>query len=193
MYYQIYLLEGEVVKENKFYDLILGIIVLSLAILMLIDSQGIPVGVLDKQIGFVASPKGFIILIGSALLLLSILLIIQAIKKIFLPVKKEEKTVRPIEKNESIMPKEVFISMILFLVYVATIRTFGFFINSFILLVIFMTMYYLKEKRVDIKDKIKIRKVILNVVVISIISLFVLQQIFVRLLGVSLPKGIFGF
>ncbi len=181
-------------KRNNLYDLILGIIVLIISIFIMFDTRNIQVGILDQQIGFIASPKGFITIIGSGLMILSGMLIIQSIVRFFRPLKSEiSEEKEQIDKEKVMLPKEVLISMVVFVAYVATMETFGFFINSFILLVTFMTMYYAKEKSINIKDKEKVRKIVLNMIIISVISLFVLQQIFVRLLGVSLPKGIFGF
>lgn len=152
---------------------------------MLLESRKIPVGMLDRQTGFIASPKGFLIIIGFSLLLLATLLILKTIKTPSIKGKSEAK--------QSIMTKEVFISMIALVAYVATVRIFGFYINSFILLVVIMIIYYVKEKRMIIRNKRQLMVVVLKVFFISFISLIVLQQLFVRMLGVNLPRGIFGF
>lgn len=153
---------------------------------MLIESRDIPVGILDRQTGFIASPKGFLIIIGSSLLILSVLLIIKTLRDVSFNRTNSK-------KKDNLLPREVLISMILLIYYVTTIRIFGFFINSFILLVITMTIYYLKEQNVKAKNKKQIILIVLKFSLISFISLVILQQIFVRLLGVNLPIGIFGF
>lgn len=186
-------LEVEVLKKNYLYDLILGIIITVVSLLMLFDSRRLKEGLLDKQIGFVASPKGFIIMIATGLLILAILLIIQSVTRLIKPfpntvINDKDEYV----KKETMLPKEVLISMIVFTAYVATIEIFGFLVNSFVLLVILMTMFYIKEIKVDTKDRKKIIKIFFSIVIISIVSMFLIQQIFVTVLRVGLPKGIFG-
>jgi len=168
-------------------DLILGSAIFIFSLFMLTESKKIPSGILDEQIGFVASPKGYLIVIASVLLLLSSILLLKTIRAMYLN-KGWIKT-----SKEIFLPKEVFISMILLLFFVSTLNIFGFFLNSFILLVITMTIYYLKEKNVDVNNKKQLASLILKFSILSIISLIAIQQVFVRLLNVYLPTGILGF
>lgn len=174
--------------SNKTKDLIFGGVILFFSIFMLLESRNIPVGILDKQIGFVASPKGFLVIIALSLLILSVLLIRNALKNS----PALNKTNNNVKKDNSV-PKEVLISMIILLFYVATIRIFGFFVNSFILLTVTMTIYYPKEKNIKLKGKKQIAIMVLKFSVLSIISLIIFHQVFVRLLNVDLPRNIFGF
>ena len=172
---------------NSKNDLILGSAIFIFSLFMLAESKGIPSGILDKQIGFIASPKGYLVVIASTLLLLSSILLLKTIRAIYLN-KGWIKT-----SKEIFLPKEVFISMLLLLFFVSTLNFFGFFLNSFILLVITMTIYYLKEKNVDVSNKKQLVSLILKFSIVSIISLIAIQQVFVRLLNVYLPTGILGF
>jgi len=86
----------------------------------------------------------------------------------------------------------VFISMCVLVAYVATFRILGFYINSFFLLVILITLFYTKERRIQFTDKQKIKKVIVLGSVVSIANIILLHLVFVKILGVSLPKSFFG-
>ena len=174
--------------SNRRKDLILGCIILLFSILMLLESRRIPIGIIDEQVGVLASAKGFYNIVALSLALLAILLIIKTLRATSI-----SKTDNSRKKEAAIVSREVFISMLLLVFYVSTMHIFGFFINSFILLMVTMTLYYLKEQRVNKKNKKQIRLVVLKVFVISIISLIVLQLLFGRFLKVYLPRGIFGF
>jgi hypothetical protein len=131
-------------------------------------------------------------MIATGLLILAALLVIQSITKLLRYRISAADNNDMATKTEPMLPKEVLISMIVFTAYVATIEIFGFLINSFVLLIILMTMFYVKEVKVDTTNKKGLVKVFINIVIIATISLFLIQQIFVTILKVGLPKGIFG-
>jgi len=174
---------------NKTKDLILGFFIFAISIIMLIDSSKIKVGRIDRQSGYLASPKGFLVIISSCLLLLSVLLIINAL---MIKNKKRNETGATNIINIILQDKEVFISMCVLVAYVATFRILGFYINSFFLLVILITLFYTKERRIQFTDKQKIKKVIVLGSVVSIANIILLHLVFVKILGVSLPKSFFG-
>lgn len=154
---------------------------------MLLESRRIPIGIIDEQVGVLASAKGFYNIVALSLALLAILLIVKTLRATSISKMDNRKM------ETAMVPREVFISMLLLVFYVATMHIFGFFINSFILLMVTMTLYYLKEQRVNKTNKKQIRLLALKVFVVSIISLIVFQLLFGRFLKVYLPRGIFGF
>ena len=175
---------------NKTKDLILGFFIFALSIIMLIDSSKIKVGRVDRQSGYLASPKGFLVIISSCLLLLSVLLIINALK---IKNKKRNKTGANNIINIVLQDKEVFISMAVLVIYVATFRILGFYINSFFLTVILITLFYTKERNISLKDKQQMVKIIKMGSVISITTLVFLHLVFVKILAVSLPRSFLDF
>lgn len=171
--------------QNKISDLILGVIIFLGSILILLESNKITVGAIDREIGLLASPKGYILIIGICLLFLSFLLIIKTIR---MPAKSQVETAK-----KQFLPKEVFISMVVLIIYVATLHVFGFYINSFFLMMVTMITYQCKDKGIGIKNKKELSGIIIKALIVTLISLIVLQQLFVKLLGVILPRGFLGW
>ena len=167
-------------------DLILGIILLVSSVILLFETNRIPDGPLDRMVGGAASPRGFITIFIYALLFFSVLLLISY----FMPAKKktEEQAV-----PHKLISKEVFFLMVALLIYIAILRTVGFNVSSFLLLMFFITYLQMHEERVTTKDKKKFNNILLKAFIISISSLIFLNVVFVNLLNVTLPMGFFGF
>ena len=147
--------------------------------------EGVRVGLKDTGPGYFSGPGGYLTIIGSALILFGL---IEVIKQVVKAEKREDPVVsedigEPWFSNITFRPSKITptnkmrYSFILCIVYVLLIRPLGFTIAS---LVYLGANFWLLEN--------KVRTIILTIVVMFFILRYGLPA-----MGLSVPKGIFGF
>lgn len=129
---------------------------------------------------WLAGPSGFMMIIGVILLLLFVIELVKAIRGFSLSSVKEEAAVeKQSEKNQedAINTKKMVLSFLLLVVYVLLLKILGFSLSSVLYLA--ANLWLLKNPPL---------RTIITVVVIFLLLMFGAPQ-----LGISLPRGIFGF
>ena len=168
-----------VTKQNRF-DLILNIFLFAVAVILFMRESNIPV-VMEFNVPPIAKSRAYIRFITASLMVLSGILVVRASKNLL---KKEE------GKNVGMFSASVIITVIAFICYLLLMNIIGFYIDSFLLIIVLLTVYRLKEKGVEKPTRKQLMKTVLFSVVYAFISMILLHLIFVECLSVIVPRGI---
>lgn len=137
------------------------------------------IGITDSKMQWVlAKADTYVLLWTSFLALLSVILLVKSIVK------------RPENVSKPILTRRVVISAAIIVAFVFLIDKLGFMLSA-VLFVMALLVYYTYEEEAGFPKGKALAKQIVLWVIITGVTLLVVQYLFGTLLGVNLPQGIF--
>lgn len=155
-------------------DVIYSVVLLCVSVLLWVEADSFTQNVLKIPLSM---PSTYAHIWAGLLGGLSLIQLIRALIK------------RPKEKMPRIFTPLALITLLSLVAYVATIRTVGFLLDTFLLMAILILSYTFAMGLIDRTNKKKMVLQIIIYLVAAFVISFVIRYVFVNLLGAKLPKG----
>ena len=157
-------------------DVIYGIALLIISVVLWVEANSFVQNVIKEP---AAKPSTYAHIWSGLLAVLAVVQLVRAFVK------------RPDEERPRIFTPLAIITLVSLVAYVLVIRWLGFLLTTFLLMAILLISYSYAMGKIDKTNKNKFALQILKYLVIAFAISFLVQYLFVDLLGAKLPKGKF--